>query len=233
VTNGRPAMSVAAGRRMAAPARGRVMPLAPGVVLGIGLGGFLDGILLHQILQWHHMLTSAGYPADSVVNLEINTLFDGLFHAVTWIAVAAGLFLLHRAAVHGAAWSWQRLVGGMAIGWGAFNLVEGVVDHHLLGLHHVKESAMLPGISASSSSGQPSSSGGRCSRAVLIPARPGGFPGPDRSRPGRAWRRVRRASARSDPACPIRRHAPWLADCTSESQGDVRWPSGRWMGRWS
>jgi uncharacterized membrane protein len=137
-------MSVAAGRRMAAPARGRVMPLAPGVVLGIGLGGFLDGILLHQILQWHHMLTSAGYPADSVVNLEINTLFDGLFHAVTWIAVAAGLFLLHRAAVHGAAWSWQRLVGGMAIGWGAFNLVEGVVDHHLLGLHHVKESAMHP-----------------------------------------------------------------------------------------
>ena len=120
------------------------MPLAPGVVLGIGLGGFLDGILLHQILQWHHMLTSAGYPADSVVNLEINTLFDGLFHAVTWIAVAVGLFLLHRAVAHGAAWSWQRLVGGMAIGWGAFNLVEGVVDHHLLGLHHVREFAVHP-----------------------------------------------------------------------------------------
>lgn len=144
MTNGRPVMSVATGRRMAPPARWRVMPLAPGVVLGIGLGGFLDGILLHQILQWHHMLTSAGYPADSVVNLEINTLFDGLFHAVTWIAVAVGLFLLHRAVAHGAAWSWQRLVGGMAIGWGAFNLVEGVVDHHLLGLHHVKEFAVHP-----------------------------------------------------------------------------------------
>jgi uncharacterized membrane protein len=32
----------------------------------------------------------------------------------------------------------------MAIGWGAFNLVEGVVDHHLLGIHHVKETAANP-----------------------------------------------------------------------------------------
>jgi uncharacterized membrane protein len=33
---------------------------APGILLGIGLGGFVDGIVLHQILQWHHMLTSEG-----------------------------------------------------------------------------------------------------------------------------------------------------------------------------
>jgi uncharacterized membrane protein len=25
--------------------------------MGLGLGGFLDGIVLHQVLQWHHMLT--------------------------------------------------------------------------------------------------------------------------------------------------------------------------------
>jgi uncharacterized membrane protein len=29
------------------------------VWLGIGLGGFVDGIVLHQILQWHHMSTAA------------------------------------------------------------------------------------------------------------------------------------------------------------------------------
>jgi uncharacterized membrane protein len=115
------------------------------VLLGIGLGGFVDGIVLHQILQWHHMLTSAGYPPDSVANLTFNTLFDGLFHAATWIATAAGLLLLHRALRRGAAaWSGHRLLGGMAIGWGAFNLVEGIVDHHVLGLHHVKESAANP-----------------------------------------------------------------------------------------
>jgi uncharacterized membrane protein len=122
----------------------RILPLAPGILLGIGLGGFLDGIVLHQILQWHHMLTSAGYPPDSLRNLTINMLFDGLFHAVTWIATAVGLFLLHRAVRRGFAWSGYRLLGGMAIGWGAFNLVEGVVDHHLLGLHHVKENAVNP-----------------------------------------------------------------------------------------
>jgi uncharacterized membrane protein len=122
-----------------------VLPLAPGVLLGVGLGGFVDGIVLHQILQWHHMLTSAGYPADSVGNLTLNTLFDGLFHAATWIATAIGLLLLHRALRHGAtAWSGRRLLGGMAIGWGAFNLVEGIIDHHLLGLHHVKENAANP-----------------------------------------------------------------------------------------
>jgi uncharacterized membrane protein len=122
----------------------RVLPLSPGVWLGIGLGGFVDGIVLHQILQWHHMLTSAGYPADSVANLTINTLFDGLFHAATWIATGVGLLLLHRAVRRGFAWSGYRLLGGMAIGWGGFNLVEGIVDHHLLGIHHVREAAAQP-----------------------------------------------------------------------------------------
>jgi uncharacterized membrane protein len=119
----------------------RTFPLSPGVLLGIGLGGFVDGIVLHQILQWHHMLTSAGYPPDSVPNLALNTFFDGLFHASTWVATAIGLFLLHRAIRRGAAWSGARLLGGMAIGWGSFNLVEGIIDHHVLGLHHVKENA--------------------------------------------------------------------------------------------
>jgi uncharacterized membrane protein len=119
-------------------------PLAPGVLLGIGLGGFVDGIVLHQILQWHHLLTSAGYPPDSVRNLTINTLFDGIFHAMTWVAVAGGLLLLHRALRQGADWSGERLLGGMAIGWGAFNVVEGVMNHHVLGLHHVKETAANP-----------------------------------------------------------------------------------------
>jgi uncharacterized membrane protein len=129
---------------MATSVPSSILPLSPGVALGVGLGGFVDGIVLHQILQWHHMLTSAGYPADSVPNLALNTLFDGLFHAATWIATAIGLFLLHRAVRRGAVWSGYRLLGGMALGWGAFNLVEGIVDHHVLGLHHVREAAANP-----------------------------------------------------------------------------------------
>jgi uncharacterized membrane protein len=115
-------------------------PTAAGLLLGLGLGGFFDGILLHQILQWHHMATSAGYPADSVANLKLNTLLDGLFHAATYIFVLAGLILLWRAArrIH-APWSGRLLAGALLMGFGVFNLVEGVINHHLLGIHHVNE----------------------------------------------------------------------------------------------
>jgi uncharacterized membrane protein len=110
-----------------------------GLLLGIGLGGFVDGIVLHQILQWHHMLTSEGCcSATNVAGLEDNTLADGLFHAATWICVAVGLYLLWRETAPGKAWSGRQMVGLLLVGWGAFNLVEGLVDHHILGVHHVR-----------------------------------------------------------------------------------------------
>jgi uncharacterized membrane protein len=31
------------------------------------------------------------------------------------------------------------LVGWTLVGWGLFNVVEGIVDHHILGIHHVRE----------------------------------------------------------------------------------------------
>src|SRR5215204_4411335 len=116
-------------------------PRAPGILLGIGLGGFVDGIVLHQLLQWHHMLSSEGnYPPTTVAGLEVNTLWDGLFHASTWLAVAVGLFFLWKAGGRGdVAWSGQAFIGLLAAGWGVFNLVEGVVDHHLLTIHHVRD----------------------------------------------------------------------------------------------
>ncbi|MDQ3702558.1 MAG: DUF2243 domain-containing protein [Chloroflexota bacterium] len=117
-------------------------PLAGTVLLGLGLGGFVDGIVLHQILQWHHMLTSAGFPATTVANLELNTLADGLFHAATWLSTVAGLALLWGAARRRhVRWPAKLLWGGLLAGWGGFNVVEGVIDHHLLGLHHVNETA--------------------------------------------------------------------------------------------
>ncbi len=118
----------------------REFPFASGVLLGLGLGGFFDGIVLHQVLQWHHMLTSAGYPPDSVCNLEVNTLWDGLFHLTTYIFVGLGLVVLWRAANRRhIAWSGKLLIGTVLIGFGAFNLVEGIIDHHILGIHHVNE----------------------------------------------------------------------------------------------
>ena len=118
----------------------REFPRAAGILLGLGLGGFFDGIILHQVLQWHHMLTSAGYPPNSVANLEFNTLWDGIFHLSTYIFVVLGLIILwKRAQRPHARWSGKTLLGTILMGFGIFNLVEGTVDHHLLGLHHVNE----------------------------------------------------------------------------------------------
>ena len=114
-------------------------PVASGILFGLGLGGFFDGIVLHQLLQWHHMVSS-WYPPDTLENLRLNTLWDGVFHSATYVFVAVGLYLLWRAA-HGRhlRWSSQMMAGTLLLGWGGFNLVEGLVDHQLLGVHHVNE----------------------------------------------------------------------------------------------
>ena len=108
------------------------------ILLGIGLGGFFDGIVLHQILQWHHMVSTPS-PPTSLENLELNTLGDGLFHAATWLVTVAGVFFLmaSNGARHEEGGT-PTLIGGILVGWGLFNTVEGVVDHHLLNLHHVR-----------------------------------------------------------------------------------------------
>ena len=113
--------------------------ISAGMLLGIGMGGFVDGIVLHQMLQVHNML-SARRPKDSIVNMEINMFWDGLFHAFTWMMTALGLWLLWKAVRRrDVPLSGKTLFGAMVFGWGLFNLVEGIIDHHVLHLHHVVE----------------------------------------------------------------------------------------------
>lgn len=119
--------------------------VAAGTLLGVGLGGFVDGIVFHQMMQVHNMLTGK-YPKTGVdagtalVNTQINMFWDGLFHAFTWAMTAIGLALLWRAVRRrDVPLSTRTLVGSMALGWGLFNVVEGVIDHHVLHVHHVTE----------------------------------------------------------------------------------------------
>lgn len=109
------------------------------IVLGIGLGGFADGIMLHQILQAHEMLSNK-IPATDYVGKSVNMFWDGIFHLFCFIVVLIGIILmwklLHRKEVDR---SGNFLGGGLLMGWGLFNLVEGVIDHHLLKLHNVIE----------------------------------------------------------------------------------------------
>jgi uncharacterized membrane protein len=118
---------------------GRRFPTSAGILFGLGLGGFFDGIMLHQVLQWHHMLSSE-YPPDTLQSLQINTLWDGVFHAGTYVFVLLGLIVLWRKAqARHLWWSGKMLAGSMLMGFGIFNLVEGLINHQLLGLHHVNE----------------------------------------------------------------------------------------------
>ncbi|KIH99838.1 membrane protein [Streptomonospora alba] len=121
--------------------------LLPGTVLGAGLGGFVDGILLHQLLQWHHMLTSTDqdrigleyYDPETVSGLEMNTVWDGVFHTMCWLCVLVGLAILYSRVTRNRrrVWASRVLWGWVLAGWGVFNLAEGVLNHHVLAIHHV------------------------------------------------------------------------------------------------
>lgn len=112
--------------------------VSSGILIGVGMGGFIDGILLHQILQWHNML-SAVIPAVDLISVKLNMLWDGLFHACTWIVTAMGVSRLFAAGMRtDVAWSPRTFGGSLLVGWALFNLVEGLIDHQLLGVHHVR-----------------------------------------------------------------------------------------------
>jgi uncharacterized membrane protein/DNA-binding CsgD family transcriptional regulator len=111
------------------------------VVLGIGLGGFVDGILLHQLLQWHHMVSSR-VSMHTLHGLETNTLADGVFQALAWFITAIGVALFWRASRRGETAPGPRAFAGLLLlGWGVFNAVDEVGSHLLLGLHHIREDA--------------------------------------------------------------------------------------------
>jgi len=116
------------------------------MVLGIGLGGFIDGIVFHQILQWHEMLSNK-FPPNTVLLKSVNMFWDGIFHLFTLLSTLVGIFLLWRATkkIHSNTSS-AVLAGGMLAGWGIFNLIEGILNHQILELHNVRELSTNPGL---------------------------------------------------------------------------------------
>lgn len=117
----------------------RYSPLiTAGILLGLGFGGLFDGILLHQILQWHQMLSSVR-PATTVSQMKLNMMWDGFFDAATWILTLLGVLFLWRAGKRDdVPWSSNIFFGSLLLGAGTFDVVEGIIDHQILGIHHVK-----------------------------------------------------------------------------------------------
>lgn len=109
------------------------------MILGMGLGGFADGIVLHQILQWHEMLSNT-IGTSTLVSKSVNTFWDGVFHLFTLLTTLTGIFLLWRISRQvNINKSGNLLTGGLLTGWGIFNLIEGIINHQILRLHNVKE----------------------------------------------------------------------------------------------
>jgi uncharacterized membrane protein len=113
--------------------------VAASVMIGIGMGGFIDGIIFHQVLQWHATI-SAILPPDTLVNKSVNMFWDGIFHLFTWTCTATGIAMLWKYVKRDdAILSTRTMVGGSLAGFGLFNFVEGLVDHSILKLHNVRE----------------------------------------------------------------------------------------------
>ncbi|UYZ21187.1 DUF2243 domain-containing protein [Mesobacillus jeotgali] len=108
-----------------------------GLILGLGLLGAIDGIVFHQLLQWHHMVLSD--------NIQLEIFTDGLFTALFSAKLLwGGVKIFQDARKNQLGSSWRIFLGGIFIGGGAFNLVEGIVDHHILQVHRVKPMAENP-----------------------------------------------------------------------------------------
>jgi len=100
-----------------------------GVLFGIGLVAFIDEAVFHQLLHWHHFYDKS--------TTEVGLISDGFFHALSWFATVAGLFLyadLRRRNVL----EKRRWYGGVLLGAGAFQLYDGIVQHKLMGIHQIR-----------------------------------------------------------------------------------------------
>ncbi len=114
-----------------------------GYTLGFAVGGFFDGILLHQVLQWHHLL--AGLEGGRFDDLRFQIMADGLFHALMYVIGAIGLWLLWRARREFALPRADRLlVANALIGFGAWHIVDSIASHWVLGIHRIRMDSDAP-----------------------------------------------------------------------------------------
>lgn len=96
-----------------------------GTILGAGLGGFFNEILVHQIFQLH----------------------NGLFPAFYWSMTTWGLFCLWKCTGReDVPHSTSVLAGGLLQGWGIFNLLEGIIDQKIIDNYYYDLGFLLSGV---------------------------------------------------------------------------------------
>lgn len=101
-----------------------------GLLFGAGIAAALiDLFIFHLLLQWHHFY--------DLSTPEVALIADGLFHALGWFITVAGLFLLADVRRHGRI-SWPRWAAATVTGIGVFQLIDGVLNHKILGIHQIR-----------------------------------------------------------------------------------------------
>lgn len=100
-----------------------------GILFGLGLAAFLDEMLFHQLLSWHHFYDRS--------TTKIGLFSDGLFHAFSWFATVGSLFMVADLRRRVAWWP-NRWNGGALIGLGGFNLYDGTLQHKIMRIHQIR-----------------------------------------------------------------------------------------------
>ncbi len=114
-----------------------------GGVIGFALGGFFDGILLHQVLQWHHLFSLV--PGETWQDIRMQILMDGLFHVLHYVIALAGLWLLWRGrAGFSGSGADLRLLGAALLGFSLWQFVDIALFHWVLGIHRVRVGVEAP-----------------------------------------------------------------------------------------
>lgn len=100
------------------------------LLLGIGTIGMIDGIVFHQLLQWHSI-----YMYTDRFNQIVS---DGLFHLLVTIIIFIGAVILWKSDPSDSRNNTFAFLSGLFLGAGLFNFIEGILNHHILQIHHVK-----------------------------------------------------------------------------------------------
>ncbi|MFJ5770507.1 DUF2243 domain-containing protein [Psychrobacillus sp. NPDC093180] len=100
-----------------------------GILFGFGLIAFIDEVVFHQLLHWHHFYDSS--------TKDIGLVSDGLFHAFSFFATIGSSFMLADLHRRHAFWL-KRWIGGILLGAGVFQLYDGIIQHKLMGLHQIR-----------------------------------------------------------------------------------------------
>ena len=100
-----------------------------GILFGVGLIAFIDETVFHQLLRWHHFYDKS--------TTDVGLISDGIFHAFSWFATIAGLFLFADLRRRNGL-IFQRWLGGVLLGIGVFQLYDGLIQHKWMRIHQIR-----------------------------------------------------------------------------------------------